>query len=77
MRCELTIFGGRMHVVDHSDQDPFRSPARWGGSTVRLDPDVPDVDATFQRALYAGAVAVTPPAEAFWGDRYVGRCLVR
>jgi PhnB protein len=31
---------------------------------------VPDVDASFQRAVGAGAVAVLPPTDMFWGDRY-------
>jgi PhnB protein len=30
---------------------------------------VPDVDASFQRAVEAGAKAENPPADMFWGDR--------
>lgn len=29
-----------------------------------------DVDATFQNAIDAGATAVMPPADMFWGDRW-------
>ena len=31
---------------------------------------VADVDAAFQRAVEAGAVAVMAPTDMFWGDRY-------
>jgi uncharacterized glyoxalase superfamily protein PhnB len=31
---------------------------------------VPDVDAAFKKATAAGAKAVAPPADMFWGDRY-------
>jgi PhnB protein len=30
---------------------------------------VPDVDASFQRAVEAGAKGTQPPADMFWGDR--------
>lgn len=29
-----------------------------------------DVDAAFERATAAGAKAMMPPADMFWGDRY-------
>ena len=41
-----------------------------GGSTVNLFLYVEDVDATYNRAVSAGAKADTPPADMFWGDRY-------
>src|SRR5215831_8409351 len=31
---------------------------------------VPDVDATYQKALSQGARSVMPPTDMFWGDRY-------
>ena len=31
---------------------------------------VKDVDAAFARAVAAGATAVMPPADMFWGDRF-------
>ncbi len=47
-----------------------RSPAPVGGSPVTIHLYVEDVDATFARAVAAGATAVMPPADMFWGDRY-------
>ena len=31
---------------------------------------MPDVDAAFKRAVDAGAKAVMPPTDMFWGDRF-------
>jgi uncharacterized glyoxalase superfamily protein PhnB len=31
---------------------------------------VPDVDATFKKAVEHGATPAMPPTEMFWGDRY-------
>ena len=70
MHCELLMFGGRLLVVDDFEEDSTQSPARLGGTTVRLHLYVPDVDAVYRRALAAGAVSVMEPADAFWGDRY-------
>jgi PhnB protein len=33
---------------------------------------VDDTDATYQRALQAGATSTMEPADQFWGDRYAG-----
>src|SRR5215471_7971618 len=41
-----------------------------GGSPVALMVYVNDVDATFQKAVSAGATATMPVADQFWGDRY-------
>jgi len=70
MHCELLMFGGRVLVIDDFDEDPIRSPAGLGGSTVRLHLYVPDVDALHERALEAGATSLMAPHDAFWGDRY-------
>jgi PhnB protein len=70
MHCELLMFGGRLIVVDDFDEDPAASPARLGGTTVRLHLYVPDVDTVFQSAISAGASSLLDPVEAFWGDRY-------
>jgi PhnB protein len=70
MHCELLVFGGRLIVVDDFEEDPASSPARLGGTTVRLHLYVSNVDDVYARAIAAGAEAVAEPADAFWGDRY-------
>ena len=47
-----------------------RSPADLGGTTVVIHLSVADADATWERALAAGADVVMPIADMFWGDRY-------
>jgi PhnB protein len=70
MHSELLVYGGRLLVVDDFDADEISSPTRLGGTTIRLHLYVDDVDAVYQRAIAAGARAVRPPEDAFWGDRY-------
>ena len=70
MHCELLMFGGRVLVIDDFEQDQVASPARLGGSTVRLHLYVPDVDGVHERAVGAGATSLMEPQDAFWGDRY-------
>ena len=70
MHSELLICGGRLLVVDEFEKDMISAPTRLGGTTVRLHLYVGDVDAVYERALAAGARAVSPPENAFWGDRY-------
>ncbi len=45
------------------------SPDQVGGATCSLMIYVEDVDAAFDRAVAAGATAVRPVANAFYGDR--------
>ncbi|SFC13275.1 VOC family protein [Massilia yuzhufengensis] len=45
-------------------------PATLGGSPVTIHLAVADVDAAFERAVEAGAIARMAPADMFWGDRY-------
>jgi PhnB protein len=46
------------------------SPSTLKGSTMGVMLYVQDVDAAFKRATDAGATAVMPPQDMFWGDRY-------
>ncbi|MGH8854203.1 MAG: VOC family protein [Telluria sp.] len=45
-------------------------PAALGGTPVTIHLSVADVDAAFERAVEAGAIARMAPADMFWGDRY-------
>ena len=47
-----------------------KSPQTIGGVTGTLHLYVPNVDATFQQAIAAGAKEAMPVADMFWGDRY-------
>ncbi len=46
------------------------TPTALGGTPVTIHLTVPDVDASFQRALDAGATVVQHLTDEFWGDRY-------
>ena len=59
-------------VVALSDEYPelgARSPKAFGGSPVTMSVYVEDVDAIFERALKAGAKALRPVEDQFYGDR--------
>ena len=47
-----------------------RSPRTLGGNHSSLMIYATDCDAAFTRAVDAGAEAMMPPADMFWGDRY-------
>ncbi len=46
------------------------TPTALGGSPVTIHLEVTEVDAKFQQALDAGATAITPLENQFWGARY-------
>lgn len=46
------------------------TPTSLGGTPVTIHLTVPNVDASFQRAVDAGATVVVPLEDQFWGDRY-------
>jgi len=48
------------------------SPEHYGGSPVSLHLHVEDCDASFQRAIAAGATSVREPADQPYGDRNGG-----
>jgi len=59
-------------IVMMGDEMPgmgSKSAETLGASPVSLYVYVPDVDAVFKQAIAAGATAVMPVADMFWGDR--------
>ena len=73
MHSELAVFGSTIFVVDDFPEwheGKKHAPAAHGGTPVTLHHNVDDVDAVFARAQAAGATAVMPPKDQFWGDRY-------
>ncbi|MGF3021358.1 VOC family protein [Methylobacterium aquaticum] len=53
-----------------SDAFPEHGCALQAPQAFTLTLMVEDIDARYARAVAAGATAVMPPAEMFWGDRY-------
>ncbi|MBK8267655.1 MAG: VOC family protein [Planctomycetes bacterium] len=47
-----------------------QSPATLNGTTTAIMIYTQNTDALFDRAVKAGATAVMPPMDMFWGDRY-------
>lgn len=77
--CMLTPDGKVLHalikigdsmlmIADEMAQN--KSPLTLGGTPVTIHVYVDDVDTVFNRALQAGASALMPVADMFWGDRY-------
>ncbi|KQP33680.1 glyoxalase [Methylobacterium sp. Leaf104] len=70
--------GRTMHVHLHlngaslmlSDAFPEHGHSLQPPQAFTLMLMVDDIDARYARAVEAGAVAVMPPADMFWGDRY-------
>ena len=47
-----------------------KTPKNAGATTGGVMLYLKDVDSFFEKAVAAGATAVMPPADQFWGDRY-------
>lgn len=69
MHAELQIGDSNLMLSDEFMEWGCPSPTTVGQTTVTIHVYVPDVDATFAKAVAAGARAVTPPQNMFWGDR--------
>ena len=67
--AELRIGGGVVMLADEMPEMGHKSPQTLGGTPVSLLFYVPDVDATFARALAAGGTSVKPLQNQFYGDR--------
>jgi PhnB protein len=70
MHAELRIGDSFVMLSDEFPQMGSRSPETLGGTTASIFLYVPDVDAAFERAVDAGAKALMPPTDMFWGDRF-------
>jgi PhnB protein len=69
MNAEIEIEGTRLMLADEMPKIGSTSPATLEGTSVVLDLHVTDADATFRKALEAGAKEVYPLADQFYGDR--------
>lgn len=67
--AELQLDDSVVMLADEFPEMGAKAPSAYGGSPVSLMVYVEDVDATFERATGAGATAVRPPENQFYGDR--------
>ena len=68
MHATLKI-GNSIFMMGDEMGDMNRSAETLGASPISLYLYVEDADALFKQAVSAGATAVMPMAEMFWGDR--------
>lgn len=66
----LRVGDSPLMLTDECPQMGAFSPLHLGGSPVTLHLSVADADAALKRAVDAGATAVMPVTEMFWGARY-------
>ena len=67
--AEVKIGNSPIMLADESPDEGFRGPHTLGGSAVSILLYVEDVDALFDQALVAGAKALRPVKDQFYGDR--------
>lgn len=67
--AELVIGGSMIMLSDEYPDMGARSPKTIGGSPVTLTLYIEDVDSVFDRAIAAGATALRPVEDQFYGDR--------
>lgn len=67
--AELRIGDSKIMLADEFPEMGFRGPQAFGGAAVTIHLYVEDVDATVERAVAAGAEALRPVEDQFYGDR--------
>jgi PhnB protein len=67
--AEIKIGDSPVMLADPCEEENFRSSQSLGGSPVGLHVYVADVDAVFAQAVVAGAKALKPVQDQFYGDR--------
>jgi len=75
MHAQLALFGGTVMMHDEFPESSHTvlSPATRGGTTVAININLAgpkDVDAAIAKAATAGAKAIMPAGDMFWGSRY-------
>ena len=71
MHSSLKVGNSIFYVTDEfAGMTPQESTPSSGGTSVSLNLYVDDADAAFDRAVGAGATALMPVSEMFWGDRF-------
>lgn len=70
VHAELQFGDTRLMLCEECAEMGAKSPLTTGGTSSSIFVYVKDVDASFRRAIEAGAKELQPPTEMFWGDRY-------
>ena len=70
MHAEIKIGDSNIMLGEENEAWGARSPLSTNGVSSSLHLYVPDANATFARAIAAGAKERYPLENAFWGDRY-------
>jgi PhnB protein len=70
MHASLRIGDSTLMLVDEMAGCEVLGPRALKGSPVTLHLYVPNVDATVEQAVAAGARVTMPAADMFWGDRF-------
>ena len=70
MYAEIKIGDSRVMISDEMPQGCCKSPSTVGGTTAVIHLYVTDCDKLYDQATGAGAEAVMPMMDTFWGDRY-------
>ena len=69
MHAEIQIGDSVIMLASECPEMGAKSPEKFGGSPVMLHLYVPDVDATYAKALATGAKTQRPVQNQFYGDR--------
>ena len=67
--AELDIGDSVIMLADENPDMDIRGPLTVGGTPVTLHVYVEDADSVFERAVQAGAKALRPVEDKFYGDR--------
>jgi len=67
--AEITIGSSKLMLADEYPEIDVLGPQSRGGPTCSFTIEVPDVDASFERAVAAGAIVERPVADQFHGNR--------
>lgn len=70
MHGSMRIGDSILMLADEYPEWGSLGPKALKGSPVTIHLSVDDADASFKRAVDAGATVKMPLADAFWGDRY-------
>ena len=70
MHAEIQIGDSIVMMGEEHPNANAWSPEKFGGTPVGVMLYVENADAVFAQAVKAGATALMPPTDMFWGDRY-------